>query len=182
MAFLGLVVERDANDFIVIDVWTSAEVGSTKRNTTEERYHFVRFKSLNHFHKWAILKRLLVTLKSKSRLAGLLDASICHLEDNSFSRHRNTVYYNSGGWLARDLLVEDTASPVKQAKTADEFFLAISEGSVCGSVYLMCALVELACEFAADLSGSRVLAGELRLLERRRQAMQTFVGFVWAEI
>lgn len=182
MAFLGLVVDRDANDFMVVDVWTSVEAGSTKRYPTEEKYHFVRFKSLDHFHKWAILKRVLVTLKSKSKLANLLCASISELDDKAFSRHRNTVHYDSGGWLARDLLAEDTAGPVKQAKTAEEFFLAISEGTVCGSVYLMCALIELACEFAADLSGSQVLAEELRLLERRRQAMQTFIGFEWVSI
>lgn len=83
-------------------------------------------------------------------------------------------------------LFQDTATPftinrmdgpIKKAESSNEFFLSIAEGSVCGGVYLMFALIELACEFATDLRASHVLTEEIRLLNRRSPAMQALVGF-----
>lgn len=186
LAFLGLTVERHDNNFILVDVWHvdpssrryPPVFGGTK---SHERYQFVRFKTLDHFHKWAILKRLLRTLSSSSRLAGLLKTALEVRDDKDFARHRNTVNYQSGGWLANDLLQYDPSGPVRPAQSMGALFEEISQGSISGTVYLMCALVELACEFARKLDSSQLIAQELVLLDRRSPALRTLSHFDWTD-
>ncbi|MEK7919215.1 hypothetical protein AAB988_16405 [Burkholderia contaminans] len=179
--FLGLTIERSDNDFVLIDVWGS-ESSATNNNIQTERYHFLRFKTLDHFHKWAILKRLIRTLDSDTPLVRLLREAIDGQDDKQFARHRNTVNYDSSGWLAEDLLAVDHAGPIQQAQSAQEMFDAIYDGTPAGTVYLMCALIELACQLAMSLHASGVLPGEKILLDRRLPARQTFTAFDWDQI
>lgn len=186
MAFLGVTVERHDNNFILVDVWhvdnsaTNHRSGVTSTRS-HERYQFLRFKTLDHFHKWAILKRLLRTLNTSSKLADLLQSALEVRDDKDFARYRNTVNYQSGGWLAQDLLQYDPLGPVRPAQSMGSMFDEISQGSISGSIYLMCALIELACEFAKKLGGSQVISQELTLLDRRSPALRMLSDFDWAD-
>lgn len=185
MCFLGITIERDGNDFILIDVWGASSAEEIKKQGLKgesEVYHFVRFKTLDHFHKWAILKRLLRTLDGNFPLIVLLNEAINGRDDKDFARHRNRVHYDSDGWLANDLLQPDHGEFVKQAHSPQDLFDEIVAGSPSGTVYLMCALIELACQFANELRSSGILADEHVLLERRRSAVQTMISFDWLAI
>lgn len=186
LCFLGLTVERADNDFILIDVWSKNTAEKSVRGSLSrenpEHYHFLRFKTLDHFHKWAILKRLIRTLKSDLPLVPLLHEAIEGLNDKEFSRHRNTVNYQSAGWIAEDLLIADQNGPIRQAQSIHELFEEIYSGSPSGTVYLMCVLIELACQFAAKLHAAGVLPEEKPLLERRLSARQVFTAFDWEQV
>lgn len=184
LAFLGLTIERDGNSYIVIDVWAKPDSASRVAllSGTSESYHFIRFKALDHFHKWAMLKRILATLKNKSRLATRLEAAIRNVDDRRFSMHRNSVHYESAGWIASDLFSAVQSGPIVRMTSPDEFFEEIGEVSPAGTVYIMCALIEFACELANSLTTSQVIAGELELLKRREAARSTFTEFDWERL
>ncbi|SEB03138.1 hypothetical protein [Paraburkholderia sartisoli] len=183
MCFLGMTVERADNDFVLVDVWgaTQDEVNGKRgpANRETEAYQFLRFKTLDHFHKWAILKRVLRTLDTASPLVVLLRDALNEHDDKEFARYRNTVNYQSAGWIANDLLEVDFQGPIKQAQSSQDLFNEIFSGTASGAVYLMCALIELVCQFATELAKSGMLAPELALLDRRLPALKTLTNFDW---
>ena len=185
MCFLGITIERDGSDFILIDVWGASSPDEIRKQGLRgegEVYQFVRFKTLDHFHKWALLKRMLRTLDGNFPLIVLLSEAINGRDDKDFARHRNRVHYDSDGWLASDLLQPDHGDFVKQAQSPQGLFEEILAGSPSGTVYLMCALIELASQFANELRGSGILAEEHTLLDRRRSAVERLIGFDWTAI
>jgi hypothetical protein len=184
LAFLGLTIARDGNHFVVVDVWAKDESSGKNKNGTErkELYHLIRFKSLDHFTKWAILQRVLQSLTNKSPLASRIEEAIKTQDEKAFAKHRNSVHYETPAWLADDLLAATSDGPVKPAATPAELFGEIANGSPLGCVYLMCALIELACDFASGLKASRVVAAEFDLLNRRADANKVFVAFDWATL
>lgn len=173
MSFLGLTVERSDNNFILIDVWA---------DPPSDKYRFIRFKSLDHFHKWAILKRLLRTLNADSRLLVFVSEGIQGLDEKSFAKHRNEVFYKPSGWLADDLIRPNLDGPIKLADNSQHLYDEIYGCSTVGTVYLMCALIELACEFADRLFEKGVLQDEKKLLDRRHAAMTSLAKFDWSNV
>ena len=168
LAFLGIATERHNNNFIFIDVWGHA-IDATPRRPAEEKYQLVRWKVLDHFHKWAILKRALRQLNSRTPLADFLLEAIGGVEDKVFAKHRNFVHYDVGGWLANDLFTPPTGMiPVVAAAAKEDVFREIYESSPTGCIYLMVILVELACSFIDRLRPSGVVVPDIRCLERRR--------------
>lgn len=186
LSFFGITIERSDNNFILIDVWGASTPEEAKKQGLPkgewELCLFLRFSALDHFHKWAILKRLLRTLDGGNTLATQLSEAVNNLGDKEFARHRNTVHYASNGWIAKDLHQPDAAGPIKQAKSFQTIYDEIVDGTASGTVYLMCALIELACMFARQLDQAGPLAGELALLERRRQYAETLAAFDWDSI
>ncbi|WP_186272013.1 hypothetical protein [Burkholderia gladioli] len=185
MAFLGLTVQRHENDFIVIDVWPDAgdvQKISKKIRGENDFYHFLRFRTLDHFHKWAMLKRLLRTMESESRLVVLLRDALAERDDKEFARHRNVVHYQSAGWIAGDLICPSEDGPIKRARSAQDLFDGIYAGTPSGTVYLMCVLIELCCEFAVGLQSSQVVSEEIVLLDRRIASRSMLTEFDWAKI
>jgi hypothetical protein len=186
LAFVGITVERHDNNFILIDVWATPDSRGTRRSglslDSEETYQLVRFKTLDHFQKWAILKRVLRTLKIKSPLVQLTSEALAPHDEKSFAKYRNFVNYNSGGWLSNDLLANDPSGPVVPAKSEHEIFDEIYAGTPLGTVYLMCALTEIACMFAGDLAASGVVEEEVLRLERRFDAHQVLASFDWRKL
>lgn len=186
LAFVGITVERHDNNFILIDVWATPD--SRRKNKSglsfddEETYQLVRFKTLDHFQKWAILKRVLRTLTIKSQLVQLISQAIAHHDEKSFAKHRNLVNYSSGCWLSGDLLVNDPNGPVVPAKSEQDIFNEIYAGTPLGTVYLMCALTEIACMFASDLAASGVVEEEVLRLERRLDAHKVLANFDWRKL
>ena len=180
LAFLGISNERDGSDFLVIDVWSP--VAKRKADIKlAEAYgcQLIRFKTLDHFHKWALFKRVLRTLKIESPLVLTLKEALRSTDDKSFAVHRNTVHYNSRAWLFDDLLADQTAQGVMPAASLQEVHDSIYEGSYNGSVYLMCALIEFACMCAEALSSSEVVKKEIDFLNRRESAVKVFSQFAW---
>jgi len=180
MGFLGLTTERDGNNFILVDVWEPGEKKSTSlTKSSVETYKFIRFKSLDHFHKWAILKRLLRTLKSRSPLAEFLSNAINDLDIKSFALHRNTVHYQSTGWLADDLLKDNLPGIISAAKTPQDLYNEIFKGTITGTVFLMCCLVELASEFANYFFTLGILKDEEPFVGRRIASRNVLTSFDW---
>lgn len=182
LAFLGITVVRDKNDFMLIDVWSEDVQPQKKRssqiNVPHETYQFIRFQKLDHFHKWAILKRVLRTFTAKSQLVQLLSEVLNDLDDKSFAKHRNSVHYESNCWLSNDLLVSDLHGPVKPAQSSTDLFNDIYSGNPVGTIYLMCALVEVACMFLSDLKTNSI-SEETRHLDSRLQSLRTLTNFDW---
>ena len=186
LAFLGIVEARDRSQHITIDVWAPCETPRPKSKgillTPPENYQLIRWQSLDHFHKWAILKRVLRTLKIQSPLIHQLSNSLEGVNDRELASHRNKVHYSVEGWLTGDLLHDDVAGPIRPAATAEAAFQDIYENSISGTVYLMTALIEVACMFAQHLHTSTVLTEEIALLERRKTVAKSFSEFSWQDL
>lgn len=186
LAFLGITMERHDSNFILVDVWGVDSSVKKRKNSIDigdiETYQFIRFKTLDHFHKWAILKRLLRTLDYKSSLVELVRAGLEPHDEKKFAQYRNQVHYNSDAWLSNDLLADDVSGPIKQAQTAQDIFNEIFAGTPTGTVYLMAALIEIACMFAEKLSASATVKAEIIQLNRRKHALKTICNFDWVPL
>lgn len=186
LAFLGITVERHENDFILVDVWGTDPNFKRAKGDIDvgdpEIYQFIRFKSLDHFHKWAILRRLLRTLDIKSALVQLVRDGLEPHDDKRFAYHRNQVHYQSAIWLSGDLLIDDVNGPIKQAQSPQDIFDDIYAGTPSGTVYLMAALIEIACMFAEQLSNSETAKAEIAQLNRRKRALKVISNFDWVAL
>lgn len=189
LAFLGFSVARHDNNFILIDVWANNPSSNNKKLlldiVSDETYQLIRFQTFGHFHKWAILKRVLRTLKidagheGLSKLVVLINDGLKPHDDKSFALHRNSVNYQSKVWLSNDLIKNDPSGPIKPAQSPQEIYNEIFNGSPTGTIYLMCALIELACRFARNLESSKIIKQEVGTLARRNSALKIICNFDW---
>tara|TARA_A100000171_G_scaffold44677_1_gene47710 strand:- start:801 stop:1823 length:1023 start_codon:yes stop_codon:yes gene_type:complete len=182
MCLLGLTVERHNNDFILLDVWGANPhlVGDLPHTDyPQDQIHFIRFKTLDHYHKWALLKRTLRTLETDLPLVTFLNEALTGRDEKEFSKHRNNVHYISNHWIADDLLEIDPHGPVRKANTCQHVYEHIVQGTPAGAVYLMCGLIELICEITKPLTASQILKHESNLLDRRLEATKGLIEFDW---
>lgn len=105
LRILGVAIIRANNKNIVVDVWPEVEKGSS--NKTKRLYklgmetQWVCYAHVDHFHRWAILKKVLRTLDN-SPISNELINTLVSLDDKDFARQRNNLHY-SNTWLFPDL-------------------------------------------------------------------------------
>ena len=185
LAFVGISIERDQNNFILVDVWAKSSDANKKRQlnlSPPEVYQFVRFKQLDHYQKWALLKRILRTISIRCELVELLRAGLEVHGDLQHANHRNEVLYQSRAWLSLDLCKDIPTGPIVAVTSKDSMYDEIYSGSVPGTVYLGFALVELCCSFLQSLRNSKIIEGELNFLNRRSTARDSVCKFDWSPL
>lgn len=142
----------------------------------------MRFKQLDHYQKWALLKRILRTITIRCELVELLRAGLEVHNDLRHAFHRNEVLYQARAWLSLDLCADVPSGPIIPVTSKDSMYDEIFAGSVSGTVYLSFALVELCCCFLQRLGGSKVIEEEIVFLSRRIVARDAVCKFDWAPL
>jgi len=104
--FLGVsIVSLESRHFIV-DAWPPAEKSISKTQLKKYKLgsevHLIRLSSsVNHFHRWALLQRVLNTCSNLPFDKSIVQA-ICDLEDKDFAAQRNDLHYATS-WCFSDL-------------------------------------------------------------------------------
>lgn len=182
-AFLGISIDRDGNDFILIDIWSAPPAAKKKAKIhlgTEEYCQFLRFSDLGHYHKWAILQRLIRTLKTESPLIKLLSSAIQNINEREFALFRNKVHYNTSTWLFDDLLDSSQDVMITPALCPQDMLQAITDKTPVGTVYLMTLLNEVICMLLFNISSKpsgSIIKGDWDILERRRGRISSIVNY-----
>lgn len=182
-AFLGITIDRDGNDFVLLDAWAVPAHGKRKPGINlgpEEYGQFIRFNELPHYQKWAILQRLFRTLTSESPLIDLVARALGHYEEKEFALFRNKVNYNSASWIYDDLLEGEFEEKIRPVANVQEMVEAISDKEAAGSVYLMILLNEIICMCLGRISSAATgaaLSKDFAFMERRRDRISSVVSF-----
>jgi hypothetical protein len=102
---LGVAVVEVNNKTFMLDVWPEAEKTASKRAKAlyklGDEMQFVSHKRIDHYHRWALLKRALRML-TNSPIRGEIINALDAIDDKDFARQRNMLHY-SNIWLFDDL-------------------------------------------------------------------------------
>lgn len=194
LAFLGLSSERDGTGggVILIDVWPSEAILKRPSITTsyEELHKLVRFRELDHYQKWALLKKSLRQTAFRKNFVREVAEALDEVKDRAHAKYRNQVNYKSNSWLSADLLVDVPLGPIEAASTFQDHYDAIYAGSANGSIYTLVALVEIACYLLGEIgfdegkgaSGIPLIQNELAALQRRMPTKRVLCGVDWPSL
>lgn len=102
---LGLAIVEVNNKTFMLDVWPEVERSASKKAKALYRLgdemQFVCHNRIDHYHRWALLKRALRMLKN-SPIRGEIINAIDAIDERDFAKQRNMLHY-SNGWIFEDL-------------------------------------------------------------------------------
>lgn len=140
----------------------------------------IRFKKLDHFHKWGVLKRVVRSIQGDrtTALRTLRDV-LNGRDDKQFSTYRNQLHYQSDGWIYPDLFDDLDSPPFKIAESIQEMYDEMYKGTAAGGIFLMILLIEVCCAALERIfsAGAKQLEEEVAILRRRYSYIGTFISF-----
>lgn len=186
LAILGISTAKDdvRGGVVLIDVWPEKEKRG-KRIVTEvfeEAYVLVRFRELDHYQKWGLLKKVLNVTSFSRQYPSSITEALDNIEDRKHARDRNKVNYKSSAWLGGDLLIDVPDGIVAPAASFQDIFDGIYNLTHGAAVYTLVSLVEIACEVLSSIPGDSAVVRELELLSRRRSAVSAICHFDWSAL
>lgn len=195
LGFLGLTNAKDPTGregVVLIDVWPSEALKrkGAVSGSYNDQYKLVRFRELDHYQKWALLKRALRQTKFERKFVGTIAEALDNLGDKDHASYRNRVNYTSNCWLTADLLFDVPAGPIVPAGDLQDHYQAIYEGTANGSIYTMVALIEIACALLSEIgqidptrpsATMPLIAQELQLLDRRLSTKHRLCLMDWLD-
>ena len=102
---LGVAVVEVNNKTLVLDVWPEIQKPANKKAIQSYKLgseiQYVCHRRIEHYHRWAILKRVLRTLDN-SPIDGAFINAINDIEDKAFAKQRNSLHY-SNQWPFNDM-------------------------------------------------------------------------------
>lgn len=142
--------------------------------------HILKFKKLDHFHKWAVLKRVVRSIQGdKTKALRTLRDVLNGKDDKQFAAYRNTLHYQSDGWIYSDLLNDLEQPPFKLADSIQEMYEEMYKGTAAGGIFLMVLLIEMCCVAVERilLAGAKQLEQEVATLKYRYGHISAFLNF-----
>lgn len=107
LLLLGVVILEVENKTMHIDVWPEVAKDATSREKREyelgQECQIVRHDRIEHYHRWAILKRVLRTLVNSPVPAAVING-LQSVDDKDFARQRNDLHYSTT-WKFDDMHV-----------------------------------------------------------------------------
>jgi hypothetical protein len=172
LGFLGITFPSQN---ALIDVWPS-QSGDTKPGELSKESSeilVIGFQSLDHYMKWAILKRVLSTCSSGS-LASETGEALRLIADVQFAERRNAIHYRAANWWHADLFSPFADVGYGKVATKEKLFDALQQVGDGFSVALMLAMLNLAHQMATTISaGSVTVEQELNLLGRHTKKISS---------
>lgn len=194
LGFLGVSILRDpggSEGVLMADVWPEEALsGRGLSSGYEQEFKVVRFRELDHYQKWALLKRMLRQTTFTKQSYSELTATFEKVGDREYASHRNQVNYVSTAWLSDDLIVDAPNGPYVVPQCLQDYFDNIQEVTPNGTIYTMVALIEMACGFLEEIATIVPGAGlpttkiqslelELDVLKRRGSARSLLCALDW---
>lgn len=105
LKILGVAIIESANVACTIDVWPKAEAALKGKALAQysigSEIQFIRHDRLQHFHRWAILQRVL-RMTMNHPLDPDLYSAVLALDEKDFARQRNELHYETA-WKFADM-------------------------------------------------------------------------------
>lgn len=105
LMILGIAIVEVDNKSMSIDVWPTVQNTASKKEKAAyqigDDVQFIHHARIEHHHRWAILQRVLRTLKN-APLDGAVINAIIDIDEKQFARQRNRLHY-SNIWYFEDL-------------------------------------------------------------------------------
>lgn len=116
LMLLGIAIVEVNNKTISLDIWPDVDNKATKKERAlyklGSEIQCISHSRFEHYHRWAVLKRILRTL-IESPLSGEFINAICDIDDKQFARQRNKLHY-SNVWMFDDL--HTSVSPISYCR------------------------------------------------------------------
>lgn len=174
---------------ILIDVWPSEarQKSGSITGAYNDDLKMVRFRELDHYQKWAVLKRTLRQTTFSHNFYGDVREALDQLKDKEHAKHRNRVNYVASAWLTDDLLSDVIPGPYLPATSFQTHYDNIYQGGVDGTVSTMVALIEIGVRLLRDVqpsgaTASPILEAELDLLDRRLPSKSSLCSVDWTSL
>lgn len=168
LMLLGISIVEVNNKTIVIDIWPEVDSKASKKEKAlyklGSEIQYIAHSRIEHYHRWAILKRVLRTL-SDSPLSNDFINAICEIDDKKFAKQRNRLHY-SNTWIFDDL--HSSFSSISYCRFQLPFSLAerLDPDHIDFTVVLATTLFSSAASLLASLSTiSPLIASERNLLD-----------------
>lgn len=105
LMLLGVAFVEVNNKTLLLDIWPEPEKSATKKAKAlykvGSEIQYVHHSRIEHHHRWAVLKRVLRTLRN-SPINGKIINAIDDIDDKKFARQRNDLHY-SNAWYFKDM-------------------------------------------------------------------------------
>lgn len=168
LGLLGVSIVQVENRWVIVDVWPEVRDGASKRERTtyELGSDIVLISAPNpdHYHRWAILQRVLRTLSNPPILTEVIDG-LDSPAYKDFARQRNTLHYRCK-WLLEDLFELLTIDGFGQPSTKEDLLEIVASQKDDFSLVLSMLLLNLGSRLLGDLAASAPMVdAELRLLQ-----------------
>lgn len=161
---VGVVTYEKKN--YTVDVWPNPVDGLSKKKQVEYQYgseaHVVAFPAMSHFHRWAIFKRLLGTLKNFD-FDPQIQTALLELDQKSFAKQRNELHY-SHTWEFEDIHEYRTEATLLEFGTKQEFIERLNPESPHFGIALGLSVFALAMRMLKYLAASSPLVATERTL------------------
>jgi hypothetical protein len=176
LQLLGVGIVEISNRTMLVDLWPSVDPSLSKKNRANyvhgSEVHLLHVSRVEHYHRWAVFKRVLRTL-SNSPIDGALVNALQEIEDKEFARQRNQLQYKTS-WTFPDLHASCSSRTYSRYRAApalverldvanDDFGLVLANFLFAGGVSL---LSNLAVHAPAIASEKELLASAC-VLERQ---------------
>jgi hypothetical protein len=108
LKFLGVCTLQVENTSLVVDIWPAPREKLSKKELANfqlgEEPLFLWSGKFDHYHRWALLKRVLATLRpATSPLPRDITRGLLSIDDKKFARQRNDLHYRVV-WPFEDIL------------------------------------------------------------------------------
>ncbi|MDB5870885.1 MAG: hypothetical protein JWQ07_327 [Ramlibacter sp.] len=105
LQLLGVGIVEISDRTMLVDLWPSVEQRLSRKNRESyilgSEVHLLHINRVDHYHRWAVFKRVLRTLSNAPIEAGLINA-LQEIDDKEFARQRNRLQYKTS-WTFGDL-------------------------------------------------------------------------------
>lgn len=143
LLLLGVSVVEIDNKTMIVDLWPDVEPRASKKVKASYKIgaeaHFLHVTRVEHYHRWAILKRVLRMLVN-APISGALINALEDVDDKAFARQRNRLQYRTS-WVFADLHAYSSSVQYCRFELAPPFFDRLDPASDDFSMALAMALL-----------------------------------------